>query len=342
MAAAACAGRAACQARGTAMAQTDVARAVLYCGGEEWRGPDGHGRMPGAAMTMPTPHPDDEREAQLVARIDAWLGHMTWRPDYDAWRAGRIWQERHQAARLALIARYAGPVGGRRVLDVGSGMGGTAVALALDGARVTALEYHRPYCDIIRLRAARYALALPVVNGAGEALPLPDGAADIVLCWDVVEHVQDPMALLAELARVMAPGGVLLLTVINRLAFRDPHYHLPWLNWMPRRWAEWIIERRGRSKRGAAFRDMQRLSQMHYFTFAGFARLARTHGLAVDDIGELALRRGERRAGGMKGRLRDGLRRIGVLMPAYRLYRLLFQGTFELVVRRDDGDAATT
>ena len=33
---------------------------------------------------------------------------------------------------------------------------------------------------------------------------------------------------------------------------------------------------------------------------------------------------------------------VCVLMPAYRLYRLLFQGTFELVVRRDDGDAAAT
>ncbi|HMP41717.1 MAG TPA: class I SAM-dependent methyltransferase [Roseiflexaceae bacterium] len=278
---------------------------------------------------------DPAREAELTARIDAWLAHMTWRPDYAAWRAGRIWQERNQAGRLRMIEQYGGSITGSRILDLGSGMGGTAVALALAGAQVTAFEYNRAYCDIIRLRAARYALQLPVINGAGEALPLPDAAFDTAICWDVVEHVQNPDALLAELARVVRPGGQILITVINRLAFRDPHYHLPLINWIPRPLAEQLIERYGRSKQQAAFRDMQRLSEMHYYTLGAFRRRARHHGLRLLDIGEDALRRGEARAGGLKGLTRDLLRRVGVALPAYRLYRTFFQGTFELVLARD-------
>src|SRR6266540_31143 len=150
---------------------------------------------------LPPPALDPEREAELTSRIDRWLAHMTWRPDFARWREGRIWQERAQADRLRLIERYGGALGRRRILDLGSGMGGASVALALEGAAPLAFEYNRAYCDIIRLRAARYELALPIVNGVGERLPFAEGSFDLAICWDVVEHVQNPDRLLAELAR---------------------------------------------------------------------------------------------------------------------------------------------
>ena len=278
---------------------------------------------------------DPAREAELAARIDRWLAHMTWRPDFAEWREGRIWQERRQGDRLELIERYGGPLPGRRILDLGAGMGGSSVALALAGADPLAFEYNPEYCGIIGLRAARYDLALPVVNGAGERLPLRDESFDLVICWDVVEHVQNPERLVAEIGRVLRPGGRALLTVINRYAFRDPHYHLPLLNWLPRPVAEAIIERRGRSKGGSAFRDRQKLSEMHYYTLGDFERLAARYGLRVGDIGEDRLRRGERRARGLKGRGRDLMRRLGLARPAYLAYRTLFQGTFELLLVRE-------
>jgi SAM-dependent methyltransferase len=285
--------------------------------------------------TLPPPIIDQEREAELTRRIDHWLAHMTWRPDFERWREGRIWQERQQDERLRLIARYGGALPGRRILDLGSGMGGTSVALGLAGAAPLAFEYNRAYCDIIRLRAGRYALGLPVVNGAGEYLPFSDASFDLVIAWDVVEHVQDPMLLLAELARVLRPGGRVLLTVINRFAFRDPHYHLPLLNWLPRPLAEAIIERRGRSKSGADFSDRQRLSEMHYYTMGGLRQLAARYGFRVGDIREDRVRRNEGSASGRKGQARDVLRRLGLAHVAYIVYRTLFQGTYELLLVRD-------
>lgn len=275
-----------------------------------------------------------ELEHELEAKIDRWLAHMPWRPDFERWRAGRIWQEQIQGERLALIERYGGRLAGQRILDLGSGMGGTSVALALDGAHPLAYEYKREYCEITKLRAARYDLSLPVINGPGEALPFADGSFDLAICWDVLEHVQAPERLLAELSRVVRPGGRVLITAINRFAWRDPHYHMRLLNWLPRALAERIIIRKGRSKGGAGFTDMQRLSDMHYYTMGGFRRLAARHGFRVGDIGEDRVRRGEGTARGRKGRARDVLRRLGLALPAYYLYRAAVQGTYELVMVR--------
>jgi len=285
--------------------------------------------------TLPPPTLDPQREAELTGQIDRWLAHMTWRPDFARWREGRIWQERQQGERLGLIERYGGALANRRILDLGSGMGGTSVALALAGAAPLAFEYNRAYCDIIRLRAARYNLPLPVVNGAGECLPFADASFDLVIAWDVVEHVQDPALLLAELARVLQPGGRVLLTVINRFAYRDPHYHLPLLNWLPRRLAEAIIERRGRSKGGSGFSDRQKLSEMHYYTIPAFRKLVGRYGFRVGDIRADRVRRGEGTAGGIKGQIRDALWRAGLAHAGYIAYRALFQGTYELLLVKD-------
>jgi len=133
---------------------------------------------------------------------------------------------------------------------------------------------------------------------------------------------------------VLRPGGRALLTVINRFAFRDPHYHLPLLNWLPRALAEAIIERLGRSKGGSGFSDRQRLSEMHYYTIGGFGRLAARYGFRVGDIREDRVRHGEGTAGGLKGRVRDMLRRLGLARVGYIGYRTLFQGTYELLLVR--------
>lgn len=275
-------------------------------------------------------------EQELAGRIDRWLHHMRWRADFARWRDGRLWQERYQDARIAAMERYGGSLPGRRILEVGSGMGGTSVALALRGAYPVASEFNHDYCRIARLRAARYDLPLPVVNATGEQMPFGPQSFELAICWDVVEHVADPAELLAELQRVLRPGGRVLLTIINRFAWRDPHYHLLAINYLPRPVAEALIRWRRRSKAGSAFRDKQRLSEMHYFTYGQFRRLARRHGFRVFDIRADHVRRGQGTATGLKGQARDLFRRFGIALPAYHVYRTLVQGTYELALIRDD------
>ncbi|GIV97978.1 MAG: type 11 methyltransferase [Herpetosiphonaceae bacterium] len=275
---------------------------------------------------------------ELERHIDPWLSHMTWRRDFERWRERRINQERYQGERLALLERTAGPLERLRLLDLGAGMGGFAVAAALRGAQVVACEYNRAYCDIVALRAARYSLDLPVLNAAGEDLPFVSGSFDAVVSWDVIEHVRSPERMLAEIARVLVPGGSVLLTAINRRAWIDPHYHIRGINWLPRPWAERIIQLRGRSKSGAAFRDMQRLSEMHYFHYGEFLDLARRYGFSVRDLREELLCEGRLQSPKRSRRMiRAGLRSLGVEGPAYRLQRRWYAGMFELALRKEIG-----
>jgi SAM-dependent methyltransferase len=80
---------------------------------------------------------------------------------------------------------------------------------------------------IARGRAAFPDLDLRV--GSLEALPYPDGHFDAVVCLDVLEHVKDELAAINELHRVLAPGGLLLLSTPHRGAFSilDPVNYPP-------------------------------------------------------------------------------------------------------------------
>ncbi|MEU4211385.1 methyltransferase domain-containing protein [Streptomyces sp. NPDC026206] len=119
-----------------------------------------------------------------------------------------------------ISARF--PVGRRlRVLDVGPGQGTQALRLARAGHEVTGLE-----SDPRMVSAIREALAaepegiqerMRIVEGDGRdtgAHFLP-GTFDIVLCHGVLMYVPEPDPMLAGLARVLAPGGVLSLLVRN-------------------------------------------------------------------------------------------------------------------------------
>jgi len=287
------------------------------------------GLQPNQGNTMP----DEHLEAELAARIDPWLEHMRWRRDFAAWRERRLAQECYQEEHMASARAVAAPLAGKQVLDLGAGMGGFSVALAREGAHVTALEYNGDYCGIVRLRGRRYDLDLPVVQAAGEAVPFPDKAVDLVCSWDVLEHVQDPRRVLREVHRVLRPGGALLLTVINRCGFHDPHYHLPGLNWLPRPLAEAWIQRSARGKEGSRFADRQALSEMHYFTWRAWGRLAREIGFQVEDLQEKRLRAGtlsSRRP--WRRRLRRIVRALGVEPLAYRLARACYLPFFEVVL----------
>lgn len=233
-------------------------------------------------MSSPPVSLDPEIEHALETQIEPWLAHMRWRADFAAWRAKRLWQENYQQETLQEIARYAAKKNAR-ALDIGAGMGGFAVAMERAGERIIAFDYNFAYCEIARTRARRYALDLPALVGAGEALPFGDKSFDIVTCWDVLEHVQQPVTLLGELARVLDDDGIAFMTVINRFALVDPHYHLRFVNYLPRPLGEKYVGWRNRTKK-SALRDRQTLSEMHYFTYGAFEKLAAQFGFRVDDL----------------------------------------------------------
>jgi 2-polyprenyl-3-methyl-5-hydroxy-6-metoxy-1,4-benzoquinol methylase len=113
---------------------------------------------------------------------------------------------------------------GRRVLDAGCGIGYGSNMLAQAGAtEVTGVDIAESVIE-----AARPGAAPGVTLQAGDvaALDFPAESFDLVVCFEVIEHVEDTDGVLDELARVLAPGGLLLISSPNRERYvpGNPHH----------------------------------------------------------------------------------------------------------------------
>jgi len=102
------------------------------------------------------------------------------------------------------------------VLDLGCAGGFMAEAMAVRGANVTGIDPAVEAIAAARSHARTSGLSIGYDIGVGEALPYADGSFDAVICVDVLEHVRDLKQVLAEVARVLRPGGLFLFDTINR------------------------------------------------------------------------------------------------------------------------------
>jgi SAM-dependent methyltransferase len=105
------------------------------------------------------------------------------------------------------------------------------------------------------------------------SLPFEDDAFDVVLSNHVIEHVGDEvqqLAHLAEIRRVLRPGGKGYLAVPNRWMLREPHYQLVFLSWWPRSWRTPYLRWSGKGE----FYDCEPLQLPRlerYFAESGFS-----------------------------------------------------------------------
>ncbi|MBA3301465.1 MAG: class I SAM-dependent methyltransferase, partial [Thermoleophilaceae bacterium] len=144
---------------------------------------------------------------RLESRFDlSGTGHQDYSPAYNEW----LYKAKHRALDRALKGVI---LPGDRVLDIGSGTGWVVENLLRRGAAVTG-------CDIAPVSVERLSDRFPDTTfhqcqiGA-EPLPGEDGSYDIVTAMDVIYHVTDDQAFeagLAEIARVLGPGGHLVAT----------------------------------------------------------------------------------------------------------------------------------
>ena len=111
---------------------------------------------------------------------------------------------------------------GERLLDLGCGFGRHAFEAARRGADVVALDAGRDEVEgvvatfVAMLEAGELVageVRAAAVQGDALHLPFPDGSFDRVICAEVLEHIPDDRAAMAELARVLRPGGTMAITV---------------------------------------------------------------------------------------------------------------------------------
>jgi ubiquinone biosynthesis O-methyltransferase len=176
---------------------------------------------------------------------------------YRAWREsslGAITEEIEQA----LIWRMAGPLAGLRVLDVGCGDGAYAVAAAQRGARVAGVDTSPQMMEAAQQRAIEQGVQIDLRVADAAALPFGDGSFDLVLAVTVLCFVADAHTALREMARVLAPGGRLVIGELGR-------------------WSAWAALRRLRGWAGSRLWRVAR-----FRTAAQLRRLVEQAGLRVE------------------------------------------------------------
>jgi SAM-dependent methyltransferase len=109
-----------------------------------------------------------------------------------------------------------GALAGRDVLEVGCGSGVHAKLLARAGANVTAIDLTPTAVELTRKRLELAGLDARVLEADAEQLPFEVGSFDLVWSWGVVHHSRDTDRVLAEVARVLRPGGRFSLMVYHR------------------------------------------------------------------------------------------------------------------------------
>jgi len=105
---------------------------------------------------------------------------------------------------------------GRRVLDIGCGGGFLTEEIAKFGLDATGIDPSSPSLHTARNHAKAMKLVISYNEGFGENLHYPDNSFDMVFCLDVLEHVNDFKKIIAEVSRVLAPGGMFFFETVNR------------------------------------------------------------------------------------------------------------------------------
>jgi ubiquinone/menaquinone biosynthesis C-methylase UbiE len=171
-------------------------------------------------------------------------------PDvYADWRVSSL-GEITEALEHRVILRLAGPLQDQSVLDVGCGDGTLVLVLASNGAaRVAGCDLDPRMVARARVGATRNHTRIDLAVARCQALPFPDGTFDVVTCITVLSFVPDAGTAIREMARVLRPGGRLVIGDLGK-------------------WSVWAARRRIRGWLGAEmwrtarFRTVKELTTM--------------------------------------------------------------------------------
>ncbi|MEK7071253.1 MAG: class I SAM-dependent methyltransferase [Patescibacteria group bacterium] len=170
---------------------------------------------------------------------------------------------------IAMLRRFYGDLKGKKLLEVGSGFGNfiTVARVKYDidayGVEPSSEGFDDSFSLAKKILLDNGINPDVVINGKGEALPFPDNSFDICYSSNVLEHVDDPKKVIAEMVRVTKPGGIVQIVVPNYGPFFEGHYAMFYVPYQPKwLWKLWL---KFISRRDISFVDTLR-TNLNYFS----------------------------------------------------------------------------
>lgn len=175
---------------------------------------------------------------------------------------------------------------GRRLVDLGSGIGGYSREFAHQGAHVVSVDLMQPR------RAPAERLARLRADAA--IVPLRDESVDVVFCASLIEHVARPEAVLREIERVLRPAGAAYVSFPPYYSPLGGHEFAPF-HYLGERWAmrlvkrqrvvaDWVSELYAAKTQPESFADLYRGWGLYKMTIRKMRRLIAETGLKCEDL----------------------------------------------------------
>lgn len=155
---------------------------------------------------------------------------------YEKASASAATQQRFRAVcdlMLRIHAESGAPAAPLAVLDVGCGAGAQSAYWEQRGHRYAGLDINAPLIELARRRAAETGSPARFDVGSATALPYSDGAIDICLLPELLEHVVEWRQCVDEALRVTRPGGLIFINTSNKLCPLQQEFNLPLYSWYP-------------------------------------------------------------------------------------------------------------
>lgn len=178
---------------------------------------------------------------------------------YRRWRASRLGAITEGLERRLVLDRL-GDIGGRRILDIGCGDGDLAADLAKRGAKVVGVDASGAMIEAARLRAAQGGLDIDFRVATAQDLPFASGQFDSVVAVTILCFVDDAAPVFTEIARVLRPGGRLVIGELGK-------------------WSTWAAGRRLRGWLGSSL-----WARGRFRTASELRALAHQAGLEVTEV----------------------------------------------------------
>ncbi len=173
---------------------------------------------------------------QLAQSRDRHFGNV--QETYIKFAEDYFWDETKQDARIQDLVRHGFLPGKSDILDVAAGCGQFLFRALEMGYNCYGIEPEQWKLDFIREKTRvmnrPQEWSARVLKAFGENLPFPDNSFDCVNSVQTLEHVQSPERVIAELVRVVKPGGGINLHCPDYRSTFEGHYKLPWLPLFPR------------------------------------------------------------------------------------------------------------